>query len=78
MKAKALEVRSCYQLGIDGYVRLTETLQQLIYEVTKTIEVIVENNLQAKQLTTIRGIGYYSALPTVSEIGDVTRFPNGY
>jgi transposase len=56
---KALEVRSCYRLGIDGYVRLTETLQQLIDAVTKTIEVIVENNPQAKQLTTIHGIGYY-------------------
>ena len=73
---KALEVRSCYRLGIDGYIRLTETLQQLIDEVTKAIEGIVENNPQAKLLTTIHGIGYYSALLIVSEIGDITRFPN--
>ena len=73
---KALEVRSCYRLGIDGYIRLTETLQQLIDEVTKTIEGIVENNPQAKLLTTIHGIGYYSALLIVSEISDITRFPN--
>jgi hypothetical protein len=26
---KALDARSCYRLGIDGYIRLTETLQQL-------------------------------------------------
>lgn len=44
--------------------------------VTKTIEGIVENNPQAKLLTTIHGIGYYSGLLIVSEIGDITRFPN--
>ena len=51
-------------------------MQQLIDEVTKTIEGIVENNPQAKLLTTIHGIGYYSGLLIVSEIGDITRFPN--
>lgn len=45
-------------------------------EVTRTIEGIVENNPQAKLLTTIHGIGYYSALLIVSEIRGITRFPN--
>jgi Transposase IS116/IS110/IS902 family len=32
----------------------------------------------AKLLTTIPGIGYYSALFLVSEINDVNRFPDSY
>jgi transposase len=73
---RSLDVRNCYRLDIDGYIRLTETLQQLIDEVTKAIEALVENNPQAELLTTIHGIGYSSALLIVSEIGDITRFPN--
>ena len=32
----------------------------------------------AKLLMTIPGIGYYSALLIVSEVGDINRFPDSY
>ena len=32
----------------------------------------------AKLLMTILGVGYYSALSIVSEIGDINRFPDSY
>ena len=32
----------------------------------------------AKLLMTVPGIGYYSALLIVSEIGDINRFPDSY
>lgn len=72
---KGLRLRACYKQGLDGYLRLVETLNGLIDEVTETIEGIVEDNPQAKLLTTIPGISYYSALLIISEIGDVNRFP---
>lgn len=73
---KSLNLRACYKQGIDGYIRLVETLNGLIEEVTETIKGVVEDNPQAKLLTTISGISYYSALLIISEIGDVYRFPS--
>jgi transposase len=32
----------------------------------------------AKLLMTVPGIGYYSALLIVSEVGDINRFPDSY
>ena len=76
MELKALSVRSCYRQEMSGYIRLAEILQQLIDEVTATIEGIGENNPQAKLLMTIHGIAHYSALIIVSAIGDISRFSN--
>jgi len=73
---KSLELRACYKEGINGYIRLVETLNTLIDEITEIIENISKDNLQAKLLDTIPGIGYYSALLIVSEIGDISRFPS--
>jgi transposase len=73
---KSLELRTCYKQGIDGYIRLAEILNTLIDEITGAIESIAENNPKARLLDTIPGIGYYSALLIVSEIGDIGRFPS--
>lgn len=73
---KSLKLRRCYDLGLDGYVRLVETLNVLIGEVARVIREIAEDNPQAMLLEAIPGISYYSALLIVSEIGEVRRFPN--
>ena len=39
---------------------------------------IPENYEMAKLLITVPGIGYYSALLIVSEVGDINRFPDSY
>jgi hypothetical protein len=49
---RGLQLRSCYQLGIQGYLRVGETLSLLIEEITQTIQRMVEENPQAKLLTT--------------------------
>lgn len=72
---KGLTLRDCYKQSIDGYIRLAETLNALIEEITETIERIVQNNPQAQLLISIPGISYYSALLIVSEIGEIHRFP---
>jgi len=73
---RGLNLRSCYRRGIDGYIRLVEVLNELIKEVTEEIKGIVEDNPEAKLLTTIPGVSYYSALLIISEIGDIYRFPS--
>lgn len=71
-----LPLRSCYRLGLDGYIGLGERINELIEAVSAEIERIAKDNEQARLLTTIPGIAYYSALLIVSEIGDISRFPS--
>jgi len=73
---KSLNLRHAYRKELDGYLELLEVLNKLIKEVTQIIREIVEENPQARLLTTIPGISYYSALLILSEIGDIRRFPN--
>ena len=47
-----------------------------IGEITTSIKAEVADNAQAQLLMSIPGIGYYSALLILSEIGEVDRFPN--
>lgn len=71
-----LELRPCYRLALDGYLRMAELLNILIAEVTERIKEIVKDSPQAVLLTSIPGISYYSALLILSEIGEVSRFPS--
>ena len=47
-------------------------------KVSKEIQSRAEKEDVTKLLVTIPGIGYYSALPILSEIGDINRFPDSY
>ena len=69
-------VRPCYRLGLDGYLRLVETLTAEIQQVSQTITAQAAADPQAQLLCTMPGIGAYSALLILSEIGDVGRFPD--
>ena len=66
-------------LEIDEITSCLSVLDQLFLEIKRSNEKITSltlQNDQARILTTIPGIGYYSALLIVSEIGDVMRFPS--
>ncbi len=71
-----IPLRPCYRLALDGYLRLLEALTAEIATVTATIEAQVAQDPQAQLLCTMPGIGPYSALLILSEIGDVRRFPD--
>jgi transposase len=63
---------------IDAYLRLIDSLDSEIKKVSKEIQSRAEEDDMAKLLVTIPGIGYYSALLILSEIGDINRFPDSY
>ncbi len=69
-------VRPCYRLALDGYLRQLAHLTEEITQVSQTIEVQAQADPQAQLLCTMPGIGAYSALLILSEIGDVHRFPD--
>jgi transposase len=49
-----------------------------IKDVSKKIMTLAKEDEMTSLLMTIPGIGYYSALLIVSEIGDINRFPDSY
>ena len=63
---------------INGYLRVIESVNDEINTVSKKILLLAEEDEMAKLLMTVPGIGYYSALLIVSEIGDINRFPDSY
>jgi transposase len=66
-------------LGIDCVNQLLlvmEVLDEQIREVSGKIKGLVKENEDAMLLTTIPGVGFYTALLLVAEIGDVNRFPD--
>jgi len=54
------------------------TLNFEIDEISKRIDKFVRSNDDAQLLTSIPGIGNYSALSIVAEIGNIKRFPDSH
>jgi len=61
---------------IDTYIRLFSSIDNEIRTISKNIISFTRQNATTKLLMTIPGIGYYSALLVMSEIGDISRFPD--
>ncbi|MBS7614615.1 IS110 family transposase [Candidatus Bathyarchaeota archaeon] len=68
---KCLGIESINQL-----VAVVEVLDKQILEVSKKIRGLAKMNEDVALLTTIPGVGYYTALLLLAEIGDVSRFPD--
>ena len=71
-----LPLRDCYRLELDGYLCWAAALREIVATVDAHIRTLVTDSPAATLLMTIPGIGYYSALLIISEIGDVHRFPS--
>jgi len=63
---------------INGCLRVIKSLNDEINSVSKKILLLAKEDEIAKLLMTIPGVGYYSALLIVSEVGDIDRFPDSY
>jgi transposase len=81
MVSSRLMESSGYNRGISN--RLTcifgilDSLDREIDALSDVLKEKVSDDEDVKLLITIPGIGYYSALLTKSEIGEIVRFPNG-
>jgi transposase len=74
-------VQKLKELGdyrINGYLNIMESLDGEIKDVSRRILQMANEDETAKLLMTIPGVGYYSALLIVSEIGDISRFPDSH
>jgi len=72
---KQIKLRESYRLSIDGYLAIIEQINIQISDVSKEIDQIAKIDDKAQLLMSIPGIGAYSALLILSEIGDISRFP---
>jgi len=72
------ELKTLNDYRINGYLHLIESLDSEIKIVSKEIATQAKEDEMASLLMTIPGVGYYSALLMVSEIGDINRFPDSH
>lgn len=72
---KQIRLREAYRQSIDGYLTIIQQINVQIDDISKNIDQIAKLDDKAQILMSISGIGTYSALLILSEIGDVSRFP---
>ncbi len=72
---KSLELREPFLKEIQTLLNLLEEINQKIKEINKTLQRIAKTDKEIEILTSIPGIGYFSALMIKAEIGDFSRFP---
>jgi len=73
---RSLTLAENYKIALEGYLTVLDTVRQEIHAASKEVRLLAEKDADALLLMTIPGMGYYSALLTKSEIGDVNRFPS--
>jgi len=72
---KHIKLRESYRQSVDGYLNIIQQINTQINDVSKEIDQIAKLDDKAQILMSISGIGAYSALLILSEIGDISRFP---
>lgn len=72
---QTVELRAPFQTLVRQDLTVLATLQQEIKAATRTINQLAKTDARVAWLLPIRGIGTYSALLVLAEIGDITRFP---
>jgi len=71
-----LEIRPVYGNSLKGYLRILNSLEEEVLPISREIKKMAPADPKASLLTTIPGIGDFSALLILSEIGDIQRFPS--
>jgi transposase len=70
----SLSLPENYKIALEGYLDVLDVVRREIRAVSKKVQQLAEEDRDALLLMSIPGMGYYSALLTTSEIGDVKRF----
>jgi transposase len=73
---QSLTLRPAYRQALDGYLAAAQTLSQQLADLQHWMSEQEPVFPQAQLLTTMPGIGIFSALLILSEIGSMTRFPS--
>jgi transposase len=73
---KSLELRDPFRSLVDQDLRVLETVAQEIKQATQEIETLAKEDPRVEWIRPIRGIGPYSAMLILAEIGEVDRFPD--
>ncbi len=76
---KKVQLNTRTRMAVDNYLTVIDIIGQKIREVQKLIDTAAEQEkpLEIQALTTrFKGIGVYTALLIVAEIGDIRRFPH--
>jgi transposase len=71
---KNLQLTDKERLALDAYLHLVEHIKSELNDIDLELFEIAKDNEDAQLLTTVPGLGIYSALLIVSEIGDINRF----
>jgi len=62
---------------LESYLRVISVLNNEIKHLSRHLKELAEDDEDVRLLMTIPGIGYYTALLVISEIGDINRFSDG-
>lgn len=76
MWLKGLELREPFKTMIEEDLKVLEVVQQEIKKATQRIEEVAKEDPRVGLILPIRGIGRYSAMLILAEIGDIHRFPH--
>ncbi len=71
-----LPLRPVYQQALSGFLTVLDTLHTQIQEASRTIDRQAKATPIVEQLCTLPGVGHYTALLILAEIGEVRRFPD--
>jgi transposase len=72
----ALELRDAPRRRLDSLIALIEDFDREIEQTTREIDQCAQADDRVDVLTQIRGVGRYTAMLIIAEIGDVNRFPS--
>jgi len=72
----SLELRAVYQQALQGLLTVLDTLHAQIEEASRTVDQRAKATPIVQKLCTLPGVGHYTALLLLGEIGDIQRFPD--
>jgi transposase len=68
------QLSATHQLMLDNYLCLIEVLNERIKSVNQVIQAWAKDDPRMKLLTSMPGVGIYSAAVIIAEIGEIQRF----
>src|SRR3954453_14589154 len=71
-----LELREAPRRRLDSLIALINDFDREITDTTREIDQRAQADDRVEVLTQIRGVGRYTAMLIIAEVGDVTRFPS--